>query len=196
MIVIALVSSIIVFVHYTAVAKSGYKAINIGDDPGKQCASNQTGILCGACMENFSLAIGSSQCIECSNSHNVTILLAFAAAGVFLVFFILILNLTATQGLINGLLFYANIVWVYKIILFPSKFKIIIGLYFFKCLSPGSTWTLELKPVSLLDWMLIGRYGYSFYSHSTSGPLLVLSLLLAATPLASLTSLVAELFLF
>ena len=34
------------------------KKINIGDHPSKQCASNRTGILCGACMENFSLAIG------------------------------------------------------------------------------------------------------------------------------------------
>ena len=116
--------------HYTGIiynrfcpllyCKSGNKTVNIGDDPSKQCASNRTGILCGACVENFSLAIGSSQCIECPNSHSVTLLLAFTAAGVFLVFFILVLNLTVTQGLVNGVIFYANIVWAYKIILFPS----------------------------------------------------------------------------
>ena len=100
--------------------KSGNKTVNIGNDPSKQCASNRTGILCGACMDSFSLAIGSSRCIECYNSHNVAFLLAFAAAGVLLVFLILALNLTATQGLINGVIFYANIVWAYKIILFPS----------------------------------------------------------------------------
>ena len=103
--------------------KSGSKTVNIGDDPSKQCASNRTGILCGACMENFSLVIGSSRCIECPNSHNVSLLLAFAAAGVFLVFFILALNLTVTQGLINGVIFYANIVWAYKIILFSSEIQ-------------------------------------------------------------------------
>ena len=97
--------------------KSGNKTVNIGDDPSKQCASNRTGILCGACMDSFSLAIGSSRCIECPNSHNMALLLAFAAAGFFLVF--LAFNLTATQGLINGVIFYANIVWAYKIILFP-----------------------------------------------------------------------------
>ena len=100
--------------------KSGNKTVNIGDDPNEQCASNRTGILCGACMDSFSLVIGSSRCIECLNSHNVALLLAFAAAGVLLVFFILALNLTATQGLINGVIFYANIVWAYKIILFPA----------------------------------------------------------------------------
>ena len=99
--------------------KSGYKTVNIEDYPSKQCASNRIGILCGACKDSFRLAIGSSQCIECPNSHNVALLLAFAAAGVLLVFFILALNLTATQGLINGVIFYANIVWAYKIILFP-----------------------------------------------------------------------------
>ena len=35
--------------------------------------------------------------------------------------FILLLNLTVTQGLINGLIFYANILWTYKDILFPPK---------------------------------------------------------------------------
>ena len=100
--------------------KSDNKTVNIGDDPSEQCASNRTGILCGACMDSFSLAIGSSRCIECPNSHNVALLLAFAAVGVLLVFFILALNLTATQGLINGIIFYANIVWAYKIILFPA----------------------------------------------------------------------------
>ena len=106
--------------HY---CRLGKKAINIGDDPSKQCASNRTGILCGACTENFSLAIGSSRCIECPNSHNMVLLLAFTAAGVFLVFFILALNLTVTQGLINGLIFYTNIAWAYKILLFPSEIQ-------------------------------------------------------------------------
>ena len=113
----------IIYSHFCPLlyCKSGNKTVNIGDDPSKQCASNRAGILCGACTDNFSLAIGSSRCIECPSSHNVALLLfAFAAAGVFLVFFILALNLTVTQGLINGVIFYANIVWAYKIILFPS----------------------------------------------------------------------------
>ena len=112
-----LVSCTTDFVLYSTVTR---QSINIGDDPSKQCASNRTGILCGACIEGFSLAIGSFRCIECPNSHNVALLLAFAAAGVLLVFFILALNLTATQGFINGVIFYANIVWAYKIILFPA----------------------------------------------------------------------------
>ena len=46
---------------------------------------------------------------------------SFAAAGVLLVFFISALNLTVTQGMVNGLIFYANIVWTnYQSILFPQ----------------------------------------------------------------------------
>ena len=101
--------------------KTGNKTINIDSDPSKQCVPNRTGILCGACVKNFSLAIGSSRCIKCSINRNVTLLLAFAAAGVFLVFLILVLNLTVTQGFINGLIFYANILWAYKMIFFSVE---------------------------------------------------------------------------
>ena len=104
--------------HY---CKLNNKTINIGKDPSNQCTSNRDGVLCGACMENFSLAIGSSRCIECANCHSVALLLAFAAAGIILVFFILLLNLTVTQGLINGIVFYANIIWDYKKAIFPSE---------------------------------------------------------------------------
>ena len=80
--------------------KSGTKRINIRDHPQGQCASNRTGILCSACMDNFSLAIGSPRCIECHNRHNMSLLLAFAVAGVALVLFILILDFTVTEGYI------------------------------------------------------------------------------------------------
>ena len=86
-----------------------------------QCAFNHAGRLCGSCKENYSLAIGSSHCISCSSSNNLALFIYFAAAGFLLVLFIGFLNLTVTQGMINGLIFYANIVWMYESILFPAK---------------------------------------------------------------------------
>ena len=73
-----------------------------------QCSFNRAGRLCGGCKENYSLAIGSSHCIYCTNDNNATLLIFFAAAGVLLVYFISALNLTVTQvqGMINGLIFY------------------------------------------------------------------------------------------
>ena len=72
------------------------------------------------CKENYSLAIGSSHCIQCPNNNNLALFIFFAAAGFLLVFFISLLNLTVTQGMINGLIFYANIVWSYQSILLPQ----------------------------------------------------------------------------
>ena len=88
-----------------------------------QCAFNRAGRLCGGCKENYSLAIGSSHCIYCHNNNNLALLIFFAAAGFLLVFFISAFNLTVTQGMINGLIFYANIVWAYQGLLFPQQSK-------------------------------------------------------------------------
>ena len=86
-----------------------------------QCADNRTGTLCGKCNkdENFCLAIGSSRCIKCENNNHLALLIFFAAAGVLLVIFISALNLTVTQGMINGLLYYANIIWAYQSLYLP-----------------------------------------------------------------------------
>ena len=85
-----------------------------------QCGLNRAGRLCGGCEENYSLAIGSSHCIHCPNNNNLALIIFFAAAGFLLVFFISALNLTVTQGAINGLIFYANIVWIYQSIFFAQ----------------------------------------------------------------------------
>ena len=73
----------------------------------------------GKCQKDFSLAFGSSKCLKCSNSY-LSLLIAFALAGIVLVVFLLILKLTVAVGTINGLIFYANIVSVNRAQLFPS----------------------------------------------------------------------------
>ena len=77
----------------------------------KQCAYGRSGLLCGKCKSNLSLAIGTSQCMECTNTH-LALLLPFALAGLMLVLFLIVCNLTVSMGTINGLIFYANIVRV------------------------------------------------------------------------------------
>ena len=78
--------------------------------PDAQCIDNHTGILCGKCHKGFSLAIGSSRCLKyCSNIH-ILLLIPFAVLGVVLVAVIKCLNLTVSQGSLNGLIFYANII--------------------------------------------------------------------------------------
>ena len=86
-------------------------------DQDKQCRYNRTGVLCGSCKENWSLVLGSSECRDnCSNVY-LLLILPFAVAGFLLVLIIHFLNLTVTMGTVCGLIFYANIVQDYSIVL-------------------------------------------------------------------------------
>ena len=88
------------------------KPVNISlsspDSADEQCAYNRTGNLCGMCQEDLSLVFGSSRCQECSD-NSISLLIPFALAGIALVVFILLFNLTVATGTIHGLILYANI---------------------------------------------------------------------------------------
>ena len=85
------------------------------------CRHNRTGILCGACARNFSLKLGVYACGNCSSSTYEGILIIFGSilAGMILIIVLFSLNLTVSSGLINGLLFYCNIVHSYTINFLP-----------------------------------------------------------------------------
>ena len=78
-------------------------------DPDSQCNYNHSGTLCGGCQPGLSLALGSNQCLPCSSKY-LSLLIPLSLAGVSLVFFITLLDLTISQGTLNGLIFYANII--------------------------------------------------------------------------------------
>ena len=98
--------------------------LNLPDGSDAQCAYNRSGVLCGGCQEHLSLSLGSSRCLSC-HSHwpavLVIILLAAIVAGILLVTALLTLNMTVAIGLINGFIFYANIVVANSAIFFPSS---------------------------------------------------------------------------
>ena len=85
---------------------------------------DRTGVLCGSCIQNFSLSLASSRCLPC-HSHwpavCVVILLTAILAGILLVTSLLALNMTVSVGLINGFIFYANIVSAGSAVFFPSS---------------------------------------------------------------------------
>ncbi len=87
--------------------------------PDIQCALNHSGVLCGGCPPGLSLAIGSSRCIHCPDNNHVALLVVFIVAGVALVLFIKLLDITVAHGTINGLILYANIIWINQGIFFP-----------------------------------------------------------------------------
>ena len=97
-------------------------------------ADNDARKLCHKCKKGYSIAIGSNECInnkKCSDLHPM-LLIFFAAAGILLVFFIKILNMTVSQGTINGLIFYANVVWAYESFFLPKSNSSIGNCHFFK----------------------------------------------------------------
>ena len=93
-------------------------AHNISQD--EQCQYNRTGILCGSCPPSQGLVLGSSECrANCSNVW-LLLIVPFALAGLLLVLLVHLLNLTVTVGTICGLIFYANVLQDYSIIILSS----------------------------------------------------------------------------
>lgn len=87
-------------------------------DQDHQCRYNRTGVLCGSCPKDWSLILGTSECCEkCSNAW-LLLIIPFTLVGLLLVVVIHFLNMTVTMGTINGLIFYANIIQDYSVVVF------------------------------------------------------------------------------
>ena len=93
-----------------------------------QCAYDRSELLCGACKKNYSLALGSSQCMQCTNSY-LALLIPFALMGVALVCLLLVSKLTVATGMLSGMVIYANIVGANRTIFLPmeSAFSVFIA---------------------------------------------------------------------
>jgi predicted outer membrane repeat protein len=98
------------------------------DNPDVLCDYNRTGYLCGACKTNYSLALGSFHCLQCSNNY-LALLIPFALAGIVLVVFLLVLDITVAKGTINGLILYANIIQANKAIFLPAQQRNILTIF-------------------------------------------------------------------
>lgn len=81
---------------------------------------NRSGILCGQCAEGYSNILGSHKCKECGNG-GIALVILFAFAGVIIMFGILFLHIDVSNGYLNSILFYANVVSVYIPILNSSS---------------------------------------------------------------------------
>ena len=90
--------------------------VNKPDTTNQQCALNRAGFLCGGCQQNLSKVFGSSGCSDCVKSYSIEravgLATAFAIAGIVLVIFLGVLNMTVTEGTLNAIIFYMNIVKV------------------------------------------------------------------------------------
>ena len=92
------------------------------NEPDKQCQEGRTGNICGSCNkhENYSLILGSLECKKgCSNVY-LLLIIPFGILGILLIALLFLLRLTVSEGTINGLIFYANIVQANHQILLPK----------------------------------------------------------------------------
>ena len=84
------------------------------------CLEYRTAMLCGACLENYSLTLSSLKCSKCNSNNYLSLLMVFTLAGVALIASLLLLHITVADGTINGLIFYANVINIIKDIAFSQ----------------------------------------------------------------------------
>ena len=133
-----------------------------------QCTNGRSGILCGGCQPGLSLTLGSNNCESCNDVY-LLLVAAFITAGIALVVFLLVCNMTVSVGSINGLLFYANLIKLNEATLFPNGVSIPVLSQFIAwlnldlgiqtCFFNGldgywKTWLQFVFPVYI--WLLIG----------------------------------------
>ena len=73
---------------------------------------SRSGILCGQCVEGYSMTLGSHHCRKCDD-HHLALIALFAVFGIVIMFGILILRITVSDGYLNSILFYSNVLSVY-----------------------------------------------------------------------------------
>ena len=136
-------------------------------DQDLQCSPNRSGVLCGRCVDNFSLSASSSACLDCQ-AHSGVYLAAYVAGtlliGLALVLFLMVCDVTTTTGTLSSLLFYVNVFQMNSSSSFlPGRFDALtvtlswVGLHFYvtRCLYHGldayvKAWLEFAFPVYLL----------------------------------------------
>ena len=90
-------------------------------NPDSQCQFKRSGVVCAQCQQGLSTVFGSSRCKQCSNFY-LLLIIPIAIAGVVLVIMLFTFNLTVTNGIINTLIFYVNIISInYSLFCFDSN---------------------------------------------------------------------------
>ncbi|XP_065899242.1 uncharacterized protein [Dysidea avara] len=98
-----------------------FMIVNLSE-PQQQCLTNRDGTICGKCAEGYSAVFGTSNCKKCSNIW-LLLIPGCAVAGVLLVLFLFMLNLTVVDGDIHGFLLYVNMLSIYSEVIFPPQHR-------------------------------------------------------------------------
>ena len=102
--------------------------------PNSQCQFNRSGLLCGQCQQGLSTVFGSSQCQSCNSSnYYLFLIILFAIAGFVLVLLLFTLNLTVTDGDVNGFISYVNIISINSRVFLSQQFHSTFLYIYFHC---------------------------------------------------------------
>ncbi len=83
-----------------------------------QCSDGfeRSGFGCGGCKEGYGLTLGENKCKRCSN-FNIFSVIGFAGIGVGLISILVSLRLSISNGYLNGIMFYANVITLFNPVL-------------------------------------------------------------------------------
>ena len=175
-----------------------------------QCAYNRSGLLCGRCKKGYSLMLGTAQCRKCTDNY-LALLILFAAMGVVLVFLLLVCKLTVATGTLSGLVFYANIVGVNRVIFLPADSLLFVFIAWLNldfgietCFYNGldaysKTWLQFVFPVYI--WVIVGltilvsRYSSRFANLLGNNPVSILATLILLSYTKILRTLIAVIYI-
>ena len=76
-----------------------------------QCKEGRTGLGCGSCLGNYSVVLGTDNCMKCSDSY-LGLVPLYMLAVILLIFFLTAFNVTITNGYLNCFIFYANFIYI------------------------------------------------------------------------------------
>ena len=81
-----------------------------------QCAAefHRAGTLCGRCEDGYSVQLGTNRCAKCDH-WSLFLLVLFIAAGLFVVYATVLLQISVAEGFFSAILFYSNIISLYSV---------------------------------------------------------------------------------
>ena len=152
------------------------KTINVLDLD-SQCSYNRSGVLCGQCQGNLSMTFGTSRCASCSNYY-LLLIIVFIVMGVILAMVLFISKFTVSNGALNGIVLYANLIRINETIFFQNRsgyssfLSVLIAwinldwgietCFYNGMDSYAKTWLQFVFPISLIVVVsLAGRYSTS-----------------------------------
>ena len=92
------------------------------------CRKNRDGVLCGKCKEDYSVVFGSQDCHRCHNYALISIM-GYAIIGIIVVFLLSVLKLTVDKGIINGVIFFANVIYINRNLLYIADIEVLPGIF-------------------------------------------------------------------